>query len=99
LTRFSRLAVYPHNERMGSSTPKTTFEPVRLEAAPKWYVRIALPHGEDIHIDELKTEAEARAWIDDKSAARLKKYRGADMPKTIPSKSQIQTHGLAHQVR
>jgi hypothetical protein len=81
LTRFSRLAVYPHNERMGNSAPKTTFEPVQLKAEPKWYVRITLPRDEDIHLDELKTEAEVQAWIDGKSAARLKKYRGADLPR------------------
>jgi hypothetical protein len=34
------------------------------------------PHGEDIHIDEFKTEAEARAWIVDKSPVWLRKYRG-----------------------
>jgi len=61
---------------MGISKQKTKFAPVQLNAEPGWYVRITLPHGEDIHIDEFKTEAEARAWIVDKSPAWLRKYRG-----------------------
>jgi len=73
---LARLAFSPHSDRMGGSKPRTKFEPVQLKAEPEWYVRITLPHGEDIHIDEFKTEAEARAWIDDKSAAWLKKYPG-----------------------
>jgi hypothetical protein len=61
---------------MGISKPKTKFAPVQLKAGLGWYVRITLPHGEEIHIDEFKTEAEAALWIADKSAAWLKKYRG-----------------------
>ena len=64
------------NAIMAGSKRKTKFEPVQLKAEPDWYVRITLPHGEEIHIDEFKTEAGARAWIDDKSSAWLKKYRG-----------------------
>ena len=66
----------PHNERMGSSKRKTKFESVQMKAEPEWYVRITLPHGEEIHIDEFKTESEARSWIGDKSVSWLKKYRG-----------------------
>jgi hypothetical protein len=67
----------PHlNERMGAHKHKTKFEPVQMKAEPGWYVRITLPHGEQIHIDEFIAEAEARAWIEHKSAAWLKKYRG-----------------------
>ena len=73
---LARLAVSPHSERMGSSKPRTKFEPVQLKAEPGWYVRITLPHGEVIHIDEFKTEAEAKMWIYDKSTAWLRKYRG-----------------------
>jgi hypothetical protein len=61
---------------MGAHKHKTKFEPVQMKAERGWYVRITLPHGEQIHIDEFISEAEARAWIDDKSAAWLKKYRG-----------------------
>ena len=67
---------FAHNAIMAGSKRKTKFEPVQLKAEPDWYVRITLPHGEEIHIDEFKTEAEARVWIDDKSSAWLKKYRG-----------------------
>ena len=61
---------------MAPSKQRAKFAPVQLKAEPGWYVRITLPHGEDIHIDEFKTEAEARAWIVDKSPAWLRKYRG-----------------------
>jgi hypothetical protein len=56
--------------------PQTKFEPVQMKAEPTWYGRIALPHGEQIHINEFTTEAEALTWIDGKSTAWLKKYRG-----------------------
>ena len=42
-----------------------------MKAEPEWYVRITLPHGEQIHIDEFITEAEAKSWIDDKSVTSL----------------------------
>ena len=73
---------------MGGSKPRTKFEPVQLKAEPEWYVRITLPHGEDIHIDEFKTEAEARAWIDDKSADFFtqKSTREADTPQGLNQK-------------
>jgi hypothetical protein len=60
---------------MDGSKQKTKFEPVQMKAEPGWYVRITLPHGEQIHINEFITEGEARSWIDDKSATWLKKYR------------------------
>ena len=47
-----------------------------MKAEPVWYVRITLPHGEQIHINEFTTEAEALTWIDGKSTAWLKRYRG-----------------------
>ena len=52
------------------------FEPVQMKAEPGWYVRITLPHGEQIHVDEFLTETEARSWINDKSGPWLKNYRG-----------------------
>ena len=53
------------------------FEAVKLSAAePGWFVRITLPHGEQIHISDFNAETEARNWIADKSEAWLKKYRG-----------------------
>jgi hypothetical protein len=71
---IARLALSPHSERMGK--PQTKFDPVQMKAEPMWYVRITLPHGEQIHINEFTTEAEALTWIDGKSTAWLKKYRG-----------------------
>ena len=71
---IARLAAYPHSEGMGK--PQTKFEPVQMKAEPGWYVRITLPHGEQIHINEFITEAEALTWIEDKSTSWLKKYRG-----------------------
>jgi hypothetical protein len=41
------------------------FEAVKLSAAePGWFVRITLPHGEQIHIDDFNAETEARNWMD-----------------------------------
>jgi hypothetical protein len=71
---IASLAACPHNGRMGK--PQTKFEPVQMKAEPMWYVRITLPHGEQIHINEFITEAEALTWIEDKSISWLKKYRG-----------------------
>ena len=71
---LGRLAAHPHNERMGK--PQTKFEPVQMKAEPGWYVRITLPHGEQIHINEFVSEAEALTWIEDNSTSWLKKYRG-----------------------
>ena len=68
---------FAHNAIMAGSKRKTKFEPVQLKArAGLVCPNYALFHGEEIHIDEFKTEAEARVWIDDKSSAWLKKYRG-----------------------
>ena len=53
------------------------FEPVELKTArPGWYVRVTLPHGEQIQMNEFKTETQAKDWIANKAAAWLKKYRG-----------------------
>ena len=63
---------------MAEEKPKSVrFEAVKLSAAePGWFVRITLPHGEQIHISDFNAETEARHWIADKSEAWLKKYRG-----------------------
>jgi NAD(P)H-flavin reductase len=63
---------------MTKAKPKSVrFEAVKLSAAePGWFVRITLPHGEQIHISDFNAETEARNWIADKSEAWLKKYRG-----------------------
>ncbi len=71
---MARLALSSHNEEMAKS--QTKFEPIQMKAEPAWYVRITLPHGEHIHINEFTTEAEAQTWIDGKSTSWLKKYRG-----------------------
>jgi hypothetical protein len=64
----------PHMALMPQRKRIVKFEPVALKAAaPGWYVRITLPHGEKIQINEFKTETEAKNWIADKSAAWLKK--------------------------
>jgi hypothetical protein len=53
------------------------FEPAELKAAqPGWRVRITLPHGEQVLLNEFKTETETKNWIADKSGVWLKKYRG-----------------------
>jgi hypothetical protein len=62
---------------MRRSKPKVKFEPVLLNAAePGWYVRVTLPHGEQIQVNGFETEARARDWIANKAADWLKKYRG-----------------------
>ena len=75
-----RLAAWlqmPHIESMSQRKRKVRFEPVELKAAePGWYVRVTLPHGEQIQMNEFMTETEAKNWITDKSAVWLKKYRG-----------------------
>ena len=60
-----------------SEAQSVRFEAVKLSAAePGWFVRITLPHGEQIHINNFNEVTEARNWIADKSEAWLKKYRG-----------------------
>jgi len=61
---------------MAGSKPTTKFEPVQLKAEPGWYVRITLPHGEQIQMSGFETEARARDWIATKAADWLKNYRG-----------------------
>ena len=37
------------------------FEPVELKTArPGWYVRVTLPHGEQIQMNQFKTETEGK---------------------------------------
>lgn len=67
----------PHIATMSQPRRTVKFEPVELNAAePGWYVRVTLPHGEQIQMNEFKTETEAKDWIAKKAAAWLKKYRG-----------------------
>jgi hypothetical protein len=61
---------------MAGSKPTTKFEPVQLKAEQGWYVRITLPHGEQIQMSGFETEARARDWIATKAAGWLKAYRG-----------------------
>jgi hypothetical protein len=62
------MAFMPQRKRM------VKFEPIALKAAvPGWYVRVTLPRGEQIQINEFETETEAKNWITGKSAAWLKK--------------------------
>jgi hypothetical protein len=61
---------------MVGSKPKTKFEPVQLKAEQGWYVRITLPHGEQIQMSGFETEARTRDWIATKAADWLKHYRG-----------------------
>jgi hypothetical protein len=67
---------FPHNIKMASRKRKTKFEQVQLKAEPGWYVRITLPHGEQIQMSGFETEARARDWIATKAADWLKNYRG-----------------------
>ena len=53
---------------------ETELEPVELEDYSGWYVLIT-PHDRVEHrISSFKTEAEARAWIDENSAYWLATY-------------------------
>ena len=38
-----------------------------MKAEPGWYVRITLPHGEQIHINEFTTEADVSNPLDSPS--------------------------------
>jgi hypothetical protein len=61
---------------MRKHSPETKFEAVELKADPVWSVRVTLPHGEQIQVNQFETEAKARDWIANKAADWLKKYRG-----------------------
>jgi hypothetical protein len=41
-----------------------------------WHVLLTHPYERKNQIDGFETEAEAKAWIDDKSAAWLRSYQG-----------------------
>ena len=56
---------------------KVKFEAVALTAAePGWYVRVTLPHGEQVLLNQFETEVRAKDWIATSAAAWLKGYRG-----------------------
>ena len=56
---------------------RTKFEAVEPKAAePGWYVRVTLPHGEQILLSRFETEVRAKDWIATSAAAWLTKYRG-----------------------
>ena len=46
------------------------------DAEPGWYVRVTLPHGEQLLMSRFETEVRATEWIATHSATWLKKYRG-----------------------
>jgi hypothetical protein len=46
------------------------------DAEPGWYVRVTLPHGEQLLMSRFETEVRAKEWIATHAAAWLKKYRG-----------------------
>ncbi|MGA2044288.1 MAG: hypothetical protein ABSG83_13065 [Roseiarcus sp.] len=52
------------------------FEVILLTLAAGWCVHVLLPHGHETQIGEFRSEAEARTWIAEKSAAWLKDYDG-----------------------
>jgi hypothetical protein len=56
---------------MADTKPKVIFEPVKLQATPSWYVRVAFPNGEQTYVSGFITEAAAREWITLKSAEWL----------------------------
>jgi hypothetical protein len=43
---------------------KTRFEPVKLQAVPNWYVRVAFANGEQTYLNGFETEFAAREWIE-----------------------------------
>jgi hypothetical protein len=56
--------------------PEAVFEPVELKDGTGWYVRLTLPGRTPPQITGFKTEAEARKWIETKSAEWLEGYAG-----------------------
>jgi hypothetical protein len=55
----------------------TKFEAVEMhDAEPGWYVRVTLPHGEQLLMSRFETEVRAKEWIATRAPAWLKKYRG-----------------------
>jgi hypothetical protein len=59
---------------MAESAAKETFDAVELKDGSGWYVRLTRPAMLPQHIGDFKTEAEAREWIDAKSAEWLVRY-------------------------
>jgi hypothetical protein len=57
--------------------PHTRFEPIQLKGDLRWCVQITLSHGVQNHINDFKTEAEARTWIGENSAVWLTAYMSA----------------------
>ena len=53
-----------------------------MKAEPGWYVRITLPHGEQIHIDEFIAEAKHALGLRTNQPLGSRSTGEADMPKT-----------------
>jgi hypothetical protein len=52
------------------------FQAIELHGAePGWYVRVTLPHGETIDINNFNSENAAIEWIASKGSHWLRKYR------------------------
>jgi hypothetical protein len=66
----------PGESEMTDSIARVTFTTIRLTLAAGWCVHVALPHGHETQISGFATEAAAKAWIAEKSAAWLKDYDG-----------------------
>jgi len=70
--RFSTTA--PIVPAMAGRATDATFEAVERKDGSGWYVRLTRPEMLPQRIGDFRTEAEARAWIDAKSAEWLVRY-------------------------
>jgi hypothetical protein len=53
-----------------------TFQALELHRTePGWYVRVTLPHGEKININNFNSEIAAIEWIASKGSHWLREYR------------------------
>jgi len=63
-----------HSAAMAGRATDATFEAVERKDGSGWYVRLTRHEMLPQRIGDFRTEAEARAWIDAKSAEWLVRY-------------------------
>jgi hypothetical protein len=68
--------------------PHAEFEPIELKDYSGWYVLITLHHGAEHRISFFTTEADARTWIGENSAAWLTTYTDGNMSRALPAAPQ-----------
>ena len=79
----STIGPQPHITEMGK--PHAEFEPIELKDYSGWYVLITLHHGAEHRISFFTTEADARTWIGENSAAWLTTYTDGNMSRALPA--------------